>query len=34
MRDFTDDLNDVRKRVDEARAYLRIAELRDRKSVV
>ena len=30
MRDVTDDLNDVRKRVDEARTYLRIAELRDR----
>lgn len=30
MRDFTDDLTDVRKRVDDARTYLRIAELRDR----
>jgi peptide chain release factor 2 len=30
MRDFSDDLSGVRKRVDEARTYLRIAEQRDR----
>ena len=30
MRDFTDDLNAVRKRVDEARAYLRIDDQRAR----
>ncbi|MEP6624023.1 MAG: peptide chain release factor 2 [Acidimicrobiia bacterium] len=32
MRDFSDDLGAVRKRVDEARAYLRIADQRDRLS--
>jgi peptide chain release factor 2 len=30
MRDFTDDLRDVRRRLDEASAYLKIAECRNR----
>src|SRR4051812_5991762 len=31
MRDFSDDLNALRKRLDEAQGYLRIAELRRQK---
>src|SRR3954452_24395682 len=34
MRDFTDDIADLRRRLDEARAYLRIEELQARRPQV